>query len=237
MELLTLGQRSPVVKAYPYLLRRAYYFTNLFVVLTILAIFAYQKWQVIEARRQASQSGRTTGIILTYAQLGPPPSIKGDEPYSKSTEDEVPGRRLGQPKPVKDSLAVQETAPTQTEMPGPTESFSGRLIFVNQLEVEPMPIYRVDVVPVLIKQVAPVYPEAAKKAGLQGTVVVEGIVNTDGSMINLVIRSSSGLPLLDSAALFTVSQYRFTPGRQKGRAIPVIITIPVEFKHSAGVRK
>ncbi len=229
-----LSQRSPLIGAYPYLLRRAYYLTNLILLLAVVSVVAYQRWQVVEARRQASRSGRTTGIILTYAQLGPPPSIKGDEPYSKSTADELPGRRLGQPKPVKDSLAVQETAPTQAEMPGPGENFSGRLIFVNQLEVEPMPIYRVDIVPVLIRQVAPVYPEAAKKARLQGTVVVEGIVNTDGSMINLTVRSSSGLPLLDSAALVTVSQYRFTPGRQKDQAIPVIITIPIEFKRAGG---
>lgn len=224
------GRYSPVFKAYAHNLKAAYYLTNLAILLLVLSAIGYQQGRIILGRPDRSSSTQGgTRIILTYSQLGPPPSILGDEPFGGGREGLL-SYRLGQPRPVKDSLAVQETSPSQQEIAGRPENFSGRLIEVSRLEIEPVPIYRVDVVPVLVKQVAPVYPEKALRAGLEGTVVVEGIVNVDGAMINLRVRSSSGFIQLDSAALFTVSQYQFTPGRQKDRAIPVIITIPVEFK-------
>ncbi len=178
--------------------------------------------------------GAISRIVLTYAQLGPPPSIMDEEGLTRSIGEQTVGYRLGQPRPVADSLAVQQTSPTQQEIAGKGEDFSGRLVQINTLEIEPVPMYRVDVVPVLLKQVKPVYPEETRKAGIEGTVIVEGVVNIDGALVNLKIRSSSGYPVLDSVALGAARQYLFAPGRQKDKVVPVIITIPIEFSCRGG---
>ncbi len=169
-------------------------------------------------------------IILSYGQLGPPPSILGNENMLKSSSGVKVDARLGQPKPVKDSLAIQETAPLQQEMAGKIENFAGRLIEIRTYDVEPLPFSKVEIVPVLIKQVELVYPPGVAK--IDGTTIIEGIVDVDGTMSSLRVKASSGSQLHDEAALEAARQYLFTPGRQKDKPIPVIVTIPFRFSRS-----
>ena len=61
--------------------------------------------------------------------------------------------------------------------------------------------------PILIKEVDPLYPEIALRAGVEGTVEVEVTIGTDGTVVDpRVIRS---IPLLDEAALTAVRQWEF----------------------------
>ncbi len=63
--------------------------------------------------------------------------------------------------------------------------------------------------PVLIKEVRPVYPEDALRAGVEGTVEVEVTIGTDGKVVDpRVIRS---IPMLNEAALTAVRQWEFHP--------------------------
>lgn len=73
------------------------------------------------------------------------------------------------------------------------------------------------------------YPEMARKAGIDGTVIVQFVVNKKGIPIDLqVIRSAGGG--LDEAAINAVRKARFTPGIQRGRPVQVRMTIPVRFE-------
>jgi protein TonB len=82
--------------------------------------------------------------------------------------------------------------------------------------------------PKKIRNAAPVYPDDAKRAGVQGTVVLEATVSPEGRVTNLKVLR--GIPLLDAAAADAVKQWRYTPTMLNGRAVPVIMTVSVNFR-------
>lgn len=82
--------------------------------------------------------------------------------------------------------------------------------------------------PKKVKDVKPVYPAEAKKAGLKGTVVLEITVDKDGKVEDTkVLRSAEGF---DQAAIDAVKQWEFEPTVLEGKAVPVIMTVTVNFQ-------
>lgn len=73
------------------------------------------------------------------------------------------------------------------------------------------------------------YPKEAQEQGKQGRVIVQFVVNKDGSISNdTIVRSVD--PLLDAEALRVVrSMPNWTPGKQKGKPVRVRFTLPVTF--------
>ena len=81
--------------------------------------------------------------------------------------------------------------------------------------------------PKKIKDVKPVYPEAAKSAGVQGMVIIETQIAKDGSVnAAKVLRS---VPELDRAAIDAVMQWKYTPTLLNGEPVKVIMTVTVTF--------
>jgi len=77
-----------------------------------------------------------------------------------------------------------------------------------------------------------VYPEIARKAGIEGRVILEFVVDERGRVSNVkVLRSVGGG--LDEAAIGAVQKVKFTPGMQRGRPVKVRYTLPVTFKLSS----
>ena len=74
------------------------------------------------------------------------------------------------------------------------------------------------------------YPEVAIENGIQGCVIVQFIVNTDGSISDAtVIRSVD--PACDEEALrFINSMPHWTPGQTNGKNVRVRYTLPVAFR-------
>jgi TonB family protein len=82
--------------------------------------------------------------------------------------------------------------------------------------------------PTKTKNVLPVYPAIAKSARVGGTVYVEATIGPDGKVADArVVRS---VPLLDQAALDAVTQWEYAPTRVRGVAVPVIITVAINFQ-------
>ena len=82
--------------------------------------------------------------------------------------------------------------------------------------------------PVEISRVKPSYPEAARKARMQGVCILEAIITKSGNVES--VRVLRGLnPLLDSAAIRAVSQWKYKPATFNGRAVPVYLTVTVTF--------
>lgn len=82
--------------------------------------------------------------------------------------------------------------------------------------------------PVKIRDVAPVYPDIARTARVQGTVTIEATIDPMGHVTDTrVLRS---VPLLDQAALTAVRQWEFTPTRLNGEPVAVIMTVTVQFR-------
>jgi protein TonB len=81
--------------------------------------------------------------------------------------------------------------------------------------------------PKKIKDVKPVYPEEAKNAGVQGIVILETVIGTDGSVQQAhVLRP---VALLDKAAIDAVMQWKYTPTLLNGEPVEVVMTVTVTF--------
>lgn len=74
------------------------------------------------------------------------------------------------------------------------------------------------------------YPTIAQENGVQGRVIVQFVVNQDGSIVDpVVVRSVD--PYLDKEALRVIKMMpKWKPGKQRGKAVRVKYTVPVTFK-------
>ena len=81
--------------------------------------------------------------------------------------------------------------------------------------------------PEKIVNVAPTYPALARVSRVQGMVIIEAIIDSRGNVESArVLRS---IALLDQAALDAVHQWKFTPTLLNGIAVPIIMTVTVNF--------
>jgi TonB family protein len=81
--------------------------------------------------------------------------------------------------------------------------------------------------PQKVQHVDPVYPPIAQSARVQGVVIVDVVIDSNGSVAHVrVLRS---IPLLDQAAIDAVRQWEFTPTLLNGTPVPVIATATVQF--------
>ncbi len=77
----------------------------------------------------------------------------------------------------------------------------------------------------------PKYPISAKRRGVEGSVLLNVIVNAEGLASEVSIKKSSGYSELDEAALNAVSNWRFVPAKtSSGSATTANVIVPVEFK-------
>lgn len=78
---------------------------------------------------------------------------------------------------------------------------------------------------------APRYPRDALREGITGTVLLEVLVDVDGSPLKVTIHHSSGNRDLDRAAQLQVQKHwRFRPASRNGTAVQAIGIVPIEFK-------
>ncbi|HKV07323.1 MAG TPA: TonB family protein [Thermoanaerobaculia bacterium] len=83
--------------------------------------------------------------------------------------------------------------------------------------------------PALVYQVQPRYTPPAIKAGVQGTVTVEAVIDEQGRVTD--VRLLRGLPMgLDQEALAAVRQWRFTPATLQGQPVNVYFSLTVNFR-------
>jgi protein TonB len=82
--------------------------------------------------------------------------------------------------------------------------------------------------PRLLSGPAPVYPVLAKQSRIQGTVVIEAIIDEHGNVIEEKV--ISGHPLLIPAAMKAVSQRKYEPTILDGTPTPVDLRVEVNFR-------
>jgi protein TonB len=81
-----------------------------------------------------------------------------------------------------------------------------------------------------IHMVKPRYPEAARRAGVEGVTLLRIRVLENGRPGEIQIAKSSGSPDLDAAATEGARRWRFEPARKGKEAIPVWVLLPVRFE-------
>lgn len=94
---------------------------------------------------------------------------------------------------------------------------------------EPEMFFAFDTYPVVIESAKPKYPELARKAEVEGTVIVMVTIDESGRVMNAWIAESSAA-VLNDAAVEAAYKFRFTPAKQ--REVPVKATISIPFRFS-----
>ena len=74
-----------------------------------------------------------------------------------------------------------------------------------------------------------VYPEIAKRAGVEGRVYVLAFVDEEGNVTKVVTSKGIGAGC-DEAAMEAVRKTKFKPGKQRGKPVKVQVSIPIVFR-------
>lgn len=93
--------------------------------------------------------------------------------------------------------------------------------------VAPVRVANLPVSPRKTVDVRPVYPEIARIARVEGTIIMEAVLDTSGRITQLRVLKS--VPMLDQAALDAVRQWRYSPSLYGGHPVSVLMTITVRF--------
>lgn len=78
-----------------------------------------------------------------------------------------------------------------------------------------------------------VYPEIAKEAGVEGTVIVQAFINKKGVVEDVTIIKGIPKTGLNDAAIAAVTKTRFKPAMQRDQAVGVWYSVPITFKLSS----
>ena len=82
--------------------------------------------------------------------------------------------------------------------------------------------------PVKVFSPQPLYTEEARRAGIQGVVILEAVVDANGTVRN--VKVLKGLPMgLDQSAVDAVMTWRYQPATMEGRPVPVYFTFTISF--------
>ncbi len=88
-----------------------------------------------------------------------------------------------------------------------------------------------ETMPEAITKVSPTYPDSARKAKIEGTVMVKALVGKDGGVMRVEIER--GVTGLDASALAAVKQWKFKPATADGQPRAVWVIVPVMFRLAA----
>ena len=82
--------------------------------------------------------------------------------------------------------------------------------------------------PRLVLRVDPVYPVLARQAKIEGQVVIDAVIDTNGNVVEM--RAVSGHPLLISAALEALSHWKYEPTYLNDQPVPVQLLLTISFR-------
>ncbi len=187
-----------------------------------LLIVAFKFFPHIETKAALSEGPqelfKVEDVQQTKQENRPPPPPKPPIPIEAPSEDVLEDIEIGETE-----LNVNE----QVEAPPPPK-------VEKKVEEEPQYFVAVEEMPEPIGGIQAiqskiVYPEIAKRAGIEGKVYVLAFVDETGTVTKAEIIKGLGAGL-DEAALNAVKATKFKPGKQRGKPVKVQVSIPIVFK-------
>lgn len=159
-------------------------------------------------------------IQQTQQQETPPPPPKPPVPVEVPNDEVLEEDALD----LDASLDLDEPLTQSPPPPPPAE----------EEEEEPEIFVVVEQMPELIGGLAAiqkniVYPEVAKKAGVEGRVIVQFVVDENGNVQDAEVVRGLGAGL-DEVALSAVQKAKFKPGMQRGKPVKVKMSLPITFR-------
>ena len=189
--------------------------------------------------------------IIKYSELGPSPSIL-TTPAAPVVGVAVGGPKpsIGIPVPVPDiEINPEQTIATQRELSATTGPYSkdgtgmggaGTGVSKNLVSSEEIKIEEdnpeinafipVEKPPQLVKEVLPVYPEIARRSGVEGVVWVKVLIDKNGKPKKAVVIKENANGILDQAAIDATMQHLFTPAVMNGGAVQVWVALKFRFQ-------
>ena len=225
------GRRHPLEKE-----ASRYFVTGAIAAITFGAVM-YGIWQYITHREPEDDSERTVAIVR-YSELGVPPSIdRGSTMVTQMSAAVAAPPTIAVPEPVPDELAMEQTMMTQDEvnlaLQAATQTdlgdIGGGVIDDRQVQDQGGGDFKasVNVLPVMLSRKKPVYPDMARAAGIEGTVVVNVYVGQDGRVLKGKVVEGP-LPLRE-AALASALTALFKPATTDNRPVAVWVAMPMRF--------
>jgi TonB family protein len=156
----------------------------------------------------------------------PPPEQKQEIPKARSKKVPIPDPTPDEPEPIR----LEEEIDQEIELPtddivfgipeGPPPSEPSGPIHVGG-DMNP---------PVKISAPQPQYTEIARKARIQGVVIVQAIIDKTGAVTS--VKLLKGLPMgLDEAAVEAIKRWKFKPATlSDGRPVAVYYTLTINFQ-------
>jgi protein TonB len=151
-------------------------------------------------------------IEITKQENRPPPPPRPPIPIEAPSDENVEDVEI-----MSTELQPAEEAPP----PPPEEDEEVYFVAVEEL---PEPVGGLAAL-----QSAVVYPEIAKRAGVEGTVYVEAFVDEGGNVTKTTVVKGIGAGC-DEAAQAAVMKTKFKPGKQRGKPVKVRMSIPIRFR-------
>ncbi len=176
---------------------------------------------------------------MKYTDLAPPPSLTSQQIPQVAVSAPVAKPTVGIPVPVPDAeVSPEQTIATQQEMSqsGPVDirsSGRGDSLVVTDIRFDDEPdinaFIAVEREPVPVKKVIPVYPEIAKRAGVEGKVYIKALVDKEGKVKRAVVLKSDA-EIFNQSAYDAVYQWVFTPAVMNNGPVAVWVVVPFNFQ-------
>jgi periplasmic protein TonB len=181
--------------------------------------------------------------IMKYSELGPPPSISGaNQVVAPSVSIANPQSRpsMGTPVPVPDAeVSPEQVFATQAELSQNVGAVDegglgdGSTVIEQDIVIddnEPPPDFvPFEKEPQIVKQSDPVYPEIARRAGVEGRVWVKMWVDKDGKVRDVKILKTDS-EIFNEATITACRQFKFTPALMKNGPVAVWVAMDFVFK-------
>ena len=234
------GERHPLRRERARWLRWANLGT---LVVGLLAFAVYAWWS---HRTPSLPPVARTVKIVRYTDLGVPPSIARPAAPQINVAEAVariqtPPPRIAVPEPVADEKATTQTIATKTEMAealapitfagaGGGKGTGDSLVVQTDIDTAPAPdaFIAVDEEPVRVSIAKPVYPDVARAAGVEGTVLVRVLVGKNGRVKDVLF--IDGPAALRKAAEDCARTAVFRPALVDHKPLEVWVNMPVTFK-------
>ena len=183
----------------------------------------------------AHRPHETSVVVVPYRELQAPPPLTDKPPPPKiDVAQPVAPPTAAAPVPVPDAEAPPEQQiASQEEIAATTPGMASE--GDQQIQVAPPSddepkfgeyVYYEEL-PELITKINPLYPEMAREANVDGTVMIQALVGKDGKVHD--VRVVKSIPLLDKSAEDAVRQWVFKPALANNKPVAVWVGVPVRF--------